>query len=208
MLAIAGGKGGVGKTTTALGLGRALAARRRRPLAVDADADMPDLHVLAEVPAEPGVDAVADGTDPGRVRHPSGRWPGVSVCPATPGASVGRALDRLRTRPPAGPVLVDCPGGAGPDATAPLRRADRVLVVTTPDRTAVTDAAKTASVARALETPVAGVVVTETTDPPDGVADAVDAPVVAAVPRADRPLGASDVRAAYGRLTSAVYGAE
>ncbi|ESS06245.1 MAG: CobQ/CobB/MinD/ParA nucleotide binding domain protein, partial [uncultured archaeon A07HB70] len=40
MLAIAGGAGGAGKTTTALGLARALPGR---VVVADADVDMPDL---------------------------------------------------------------------------------------------------------------------------------------------------------------------
>ncbi|MFB6218937.1 MAG: AAA family ATPase, partial [Halobacteriaceae archaeon] len=54
MLAVCGGKGGVGRTTTAVGLGAALAGHHRATLVVDADADMPDLHALAGTPAEPG----------------------------------------------------------------------------------------------------------------------------------------------------------
>ncbi|MFB6119589.1 MAG: MinD/ParA family protein [Halobacteriaceae archaeon] len=202
MLAVAGGKGGVGKTTTAIGLARALAGQRRRPLVVDADTDMPDLHVVADVPADPGVDALADGRGLRAATHAPEQFPGVAVCPAAPGARVDAALARLAGH--ADPVVVDCPGGARPDAAAPLRRADRALVVTTPDRPAVTDAVKTAAMARALGTPVAGGVVVRAADPPAGLADALDAPVLASVPDAESPLAANGVRAAYGRLAAAL----
>lgn len=56
MLAVAGGKGGSGKTTTALGLAGAFAQRRRRPLVVDCDLDAPNLHLRAGVPRDPGLD--------------------------------------------------------------------------------------------------------------------------------------------------------
>ncbi|RDZ49114.1 CDP-4-dehydro-6-deoxy-D-gulose 4-reductase, partial [Haloferax sp. Atlit-10N] len=44
MLAIAGGKGGCGKTTIALGVGQALGTPTRPALVVDTDRDMPNLH--------------------------------------------------------------------------------------------------------------------------------------------------------------------
>ena len=62
VLCVAGGKGGCGKTTTAVGLARALVGRGHRPVLVDGDVDMPDLpHRLG---LEPGSDleTVADGT--------------------------------------------------------------------------------------------------------------------------------------------------
>jgi len=202
MLAVVGGKGGVGKTTTALGLGRALADQRRRPLVVDADVDMPDLHVVADVPADPGVPALADGASVRAAAHAPEAFPGVAVCPTTPGAPIDAALDRLSAHPDQ--VVVDCPGGARPDAAAPMRRAERALVVTTPDEPAVTDAVKTAAMARTLGTPVAGVVVTRAEAAPTGLADAVEAPVLATVPEARPPLSDDGVRAAYGRLAAAL----
>ncbi|MFW5937921.1 MAG: P-loop NTPase, partial [Halanaeroarchaeum sp.] len=96
MLAIAGGKGGVGKTTTALGVGVALATRRRDPVVVDADADLPNLHLVADVDGG-GVEAVADGTDVERASIPSDRFEGVRVLGSRPGAPVARALRTLVT---------------------------------------------------------------------------------------------------------------
>ncbi|ESP89504.1 nucleotide-binding protein, partial [Candidatus Halobonum tyrrellensis] len=92
MLAVTGGKGGTGKTTTTLGLARALDGRT---LAVDADWDLPDLHALAGVdrawPDAPegasgtgetdGTDGTGDPSD--AVRSAGG---GVSVLPAPPDA--------------------------------------------------------------------------------------------------------------------------
>ncbi|POG57234.1 nucleotide-binding protein, partial [Haloferax marisrubri] len=80
MLAIAGGKGGSGKTTTTLGLASALDGP---VLAVDADRDMPNLHAMAGV-ERPG-DAAADGPagEPSVRAHPTD--PTVSVLPAPAG---------------------------------------------------------------------------------------------------------------------------
>lgn len=155
MLAIAGGKGGCGKTTTALGLARGLATLGARPVVVDADTDMPDLHHRAETDRTPGVAAAADSARPADVAQPSRRFPGVDILPCckADAATAASVLDRL-----AGcqrPVLVDCPAGAGPDAAAPLRGAHRSVIVSLPTERSLRDAAKTASIARQLDAPPA-----------------------------------------------------
>lgn len=221
MLAVAGGKGGCGKTTTALGLGAALARQRKAALAVDTDREMPDLHAMAGVAREPGLDAVAEGWPPrlvaGRADPPT---VGVEVLPAadgppsasppsraSPTGSGRAALARLRGCADA--VLLDCPAGAGPDAAAPLRAADVAALVTTAEPACLRDAAKTAAMARELGTPVAGAVVSRVDSPPEGVSRLLDCPVLGAVPDAGSgagtdPLADDRVRAAHDRVASAL----
>jgi septum site-determining protein MinD len=165
MLAIAGGKGGCGKTTTSYRLAAALAGRGRAPLVADADHEMPDLHLLADVPNSDGLGAIASGADPKAVVQTPPPDPGVAVVPAgsVAGPDVVTALARLRAWD--GPVLVDCPAGAARDAARPLRVADRTLLVTNSTAASLTDAAKTAAMARELDATPLGVVVVETTDP-------------------------------------------
>lgn len=210
MLAIAGGKGGCGKTTTTLGLAAAHARRRRSVLVADADAEMPDLHLAAGVDREPGLDDVGPGRAPADVaqRHPS--VSGLSVLPAAAdgGRRSGRNCSPLsRLRGTADAVLLDCPAGAGPDAVAPLRVADAAVVVTTLDPACLRDAAKTAAMARQIQTPVAGVVVSRTDAVPDAVAGLLDCPLLGAVPdvgRLGEPLADEGVRAAYADVVSAL----
>lgn len=203
MLAIAGGKGGSGKTTTALGLARALDGPA---LVADADVDMPDLHALAGVDREPTL-ADLDGRPPDAVAQARPGADGVSVLPApraTDDADPRAALARLAADATV-PVLVDCPGGAGPDAAAPLRAADRTLVVAGACAPALRDAAKTAAMARALGTEVAGAVLTRTATAPRGVPEVLGCPVLGTVPEVAPPvLPRSVVRTAYARLASAV----
>ncbi|MFB6081062.1 MAG: MinD/ParA family protein [Haloferacaceae archaeon] len=202
MLAIAGGKGGCGKTTTALGLARALDGPT---LVVDADVDMPNLHSLAGVDREPTL-ADLDGRPPDAVAQPQPGVRGVSVLPAprvTDDAAPAAALSRLAA---AGvPTLVDCPGGAGPDAAAPLRVVDGVLVVSAACAPALRDAAKTAAMARALGTDVVGAVLSRTTTAPAAVSSILGCPVLGTVPAVDPPVLPRDVtRTAYARLASAL----
>ena len=188
MLAVAGGKGGVGKTTTAVGLGRALARADRRPLLVDCDTGMPDLARVAGLPdpeSGAGLAAVAAGTP---VSAAAREVPGTGLAVLPPGdadaASLGAALARIDWP---GPVVLDCPAGAGRGAALPLRTADRTVVVSTAARASLRDATKTAAMARALDSEVAGVVVTRRPEPPEGVDRLLGAPPLAAVPEAPEP---------------------
>jgi septum site-determining protein MinD len=200
VLAIAGGKGGCGKTTTALGLARALDAPT---LVVDADRDMPDLHALADVPRTPTLLDVA--SDPLASAQPDPGGDGVALLPAplpdcTDDAAVHAALARCADADC--PVVVDCPSGAGPDAAVPLRTADATVLVSTVCAPALQDGAKTAAMARTLDAAPVGSVLTRTHVAPDGLADLLGCPTVGTVPDVDPPvLSHPEVSRAYTRIS-------
>lgn len=206
MLAIAGGKGGVGKTTSALGLAAALPGR---PLVVDADRDMPDLHSLAAVPRAESTDTV-DVVD--RARFSDAHDCRVLPAPTDDAVATEQWLTRIRSewaaddRSP--PTLVDTPAGAGVDAAVPLRIADGVVLVSTACAPALRDAAKTASMARAVGTPVVGVILVRTSARPPNATDLLGCPLLAVVPESvGRPLADRRIRDRYDAAATALEGA-
>jgi septum site-determining protein MinD len=199
MLAIVGGKGGCGKTTSALGLAAAL---EEPALVADCDVDMPNAHAMAAVSRKPTLAALTEpAVTPAAVASDPIDESGTSVVPAPPTDAEARlepALDRLARSDR--PVLLDCPAGAGPDAATPLSAADAAVVVSTLCAPALRDAAKTVAMARTIGTPVLGVVLTRTRLEPDAVSDLLDCPTLASVPAVEPPvLDRRVVRAAYDR---------
>jgi septum site-determining protein MinD len=186
IVAVAGGKGGVGKSTLAYNLGAALSA-----VVVDADLGMadlptgpgPDLHDVLAGRADP-VEAVREG----RVRLlPCGR----SLSGAR-AADVGDLGDAIRAVADAyGDVVVDCPAGMRADVGVPLAVADACVVVTSPRTFALADAMRTRALARELDAGLVGVAVNRVVESPptDAIERALGAPVT--VVPADPRVGSS-----------------
>ncbi len=153
VVAIASGKGGVGKTTLSVSLAAELVRRGRRVLLLDADlgtanadiacgltpeATLADVlrgtHRLADIQLDapggfqllPGASGLADPGEHG--------W---DLPPARLGALL-RQMDALEAANDV--ILIDVGAGVGPVVQAFCAAAARLLVVTTPDPTAVTDA--------------------------------------------------------------------
>jgi septum site-determining protein MinD len=188
IVAVAGGKGGVGKTTVAYNLGAALSA-----VVVDADLGMadlprgrgPDLHdVLA------GGAAASEAIRGGPVSLlPCGR----SLAGAR-AADVRNLADTLgQVADEVGDVVVDCPAGLRADVGVPLAVADACVLVASPRRFALADAVRTTELARELDAGLAGVALNRTTaadDPPVDVFRRVLGAPISTVP-ADPRVGRS-----------------
>jgi len=229
VIAVAGGKGGSGKTTTTVGLARALSRRGAAVVAADADCELPNLTALAATTAAPLATAVGGQTaggqtaggqaagsrtesppqQPTRLTDITDTDTQLAVTRATPtfldaappadGAVSTRPFERLRAVTPASsPVLLDCPAGASTDAAVPLRAADQSVLVTPLDQEALCDTAKTAAIARRLDCPPVGAVITRANSTPSSVADLLCCPVLGTIPaRSPKPLASDAVRAAY-----------
>jgi septum site-determining protein MinD len=178
ILAVCGGKGGVGKSTLAFNLAAEVGA-----VVVDADLTMadlpacgggPDLHDVLAGRAAP-VEAVRS-VGPVSVL-PCGR--SLAGARATDPVKLADAVERVGAS--YGDAVVDCPAGLGADAALPLYAADACLPVTTPDRPAVTDALRTRELARTFDAGVVRAVVNRVRGEPSlsAVEEAFGAPAVA-----------------------------
>ena len=149
LLAVAGAKGGVGKTMVATNLALLLARAGHRTLLVDFDPGCGNVAVHLRLAARVDLDAVAAGDappaaavvdGPAGLRVVLGRS-GSTLLAGDDDAPRARALQALATLARDHDVVVaDTGAGLGPATLAVCERADLVLGLTTPDAAALTDA--------------------------------------------------------------------
>ncbi|VAX42847.1 Flagellar synthesis regulator FleN, partial [hydrothermal vent metagenome] len=151
VIAIASGKGGVGKTNLAVNLSIALTQAGRGVSLLDADLGMANADVVCGLtPGRRLDDVLCDPAGPGLasciVRAPGGFWlvPGaVGVARIADLDAPGRQrlVDQLETlESRSDVVLIDTGAGIGRDVLAFATCADWLLVVVTPEPTSITDA--------------------------------------------------------------------
>ncbi|MEG1426588.1 MAG: AAA family ATPase [Oscillospiraceae bacterium] len=138
---ITSGKGGVGKSTTAVGIGRALAKKGRRVLLLDCDAGLRSLDRMTgveDVLVYDSADVVAGRCAPIEAIYPCKSFPGLFLMPAP---ARGEDMVRESVMKKLIPllkqyydhVLLDSPAGVGRGFAAAACGADRAIVVCNPD---------------------------------------------------------------------------
>ncbi|MCB9884217.1 MAG: AAA family ATPase [Planctomycetes bacterium] len=146
-IAVAGAKGGVGKTTLAVNLAILLAKSGRRVLLVDADPGCGNVGVHLRLAGNLHLDDVVDGRcAPREAVLPGPGGIGVlATCSGQTTFAEGERMQRaIAAIEAAGRdydlIVCDTGAGIGPATTTILERADLVLSVTTPDVASLTDA--------------------------------------------------------------------
>lgn len=148
-LAVTSGKGGVGKTQIAANIGVALAARGLQVLMLDADLGLASLDLALGLQPKADLRAVVEGR--AEVEDVAVQGPmGLRLLPACPGrydmanlapAERSRLIQAVhRAAEDYDVLLIDTGAGIGSNSVYFASAADEILLVTTPDPTALRDA--------------------------------------------------------------------
>ncbi len=191
--AIASGKGGVGKTTTTVNLGTALAQAGAKVAIVDVDLGMANLAGFVSLSPESttlhdvlaGEASIEDATyqlADRIVAVPSGT--ALEAYADTSPEGLRGVVDTLREEFEY--VLLDVGAGVSHETVLPLGLADSVLLVSTPEPASVHDANKTIELTDRAGGSVGGLVLTRTRPagdvPGEEIADRLDLPLLATIP--------------------------
>jgi septum site-determining protein MinD len=166
IMGIISGKGGVGKTTTAINLAASLSERGYKTFLVDGNLTTPNVSLHLGIPLYPvTLHDVLRGNahiDEAIYHHPSG----VKVIPASLSVEDIDDLNVDKFREAVlgltskkGLVLIDGSAGLGRETRAVIGVSDSIIIVTNPELTAVTDALKAIKIARRLRKHVIGVII-------------------------------------------------
>ena len=165
VIALASGKGGVGKTTITANLGIALAQRGQRVLLIDADIAMANLSLILGMHSSPitlhdvllGEASIQDAIYDGPA--------GIAFIPSGLSLESYRRVDSERLEQVVESIkdqfdfiLLDSPAGIEKNVTSCFAASDQVLLVSSPDSPSIADALKTKITAQRIGVAPLGII--------------------------------------------------
>lgn len=194
IIVITSGKGGVGKTTTAINLGAAMNYFGKDVLLIDGNLSTPNVGIHLNSPEVPvNLNHVLLGkADPIEAvyEHESG----LKVMPSS--LSI-KELKRVKPnkigdfkkdfKKLSDYVIVDSAAGLGDETLAVMDLADELIIITNAEMPAITDALKTIKLAEQMKKPIMGVIVTRVRKDnielsPETVKDMLETPILGMIP--------------------------
>lgn len=194
VIVITSGKGGVGKTTSAINLGAALNYFGKDVLIVDANLTTPNIGIFLNSPEVPiclnhVLQNKADIFE-AVYEHDSG----LKIIPSS--ISI-KELKKIRPekiknfkkdfKDIAEYVIVDSAAGLGLEAKHVIAMADEIIIITNPEMPAITDALKTIKLAEEMKKQILGVIITRVRKDkiemsPETVKEMLEVPILGMVP--------------------------
>ncbi len=167
VIVITSGKGGVGKTTTAINLGAAINYFNKNPLIIDGNLSTPNIGIHLNSPEVPinlnHVLLKKSDVFEAVYEHESG----IKVIPSSlsikelkkikPGKIKEFKKDFKKI---SDYVIIDSAAGLGEEAISLIEMADEIIIVTNPEIAAITDALKTIKIAEQMKKQILGIIVT------------------------------------------------
>jgi septum site-determining protein MinD len=205
LIVVTSGKGGVGKTTTAINLGAALNSFGQDVVIVDGNLTTPNVGLHMGAPIVPvSLNHVLSGkakVDDAIYEHESG----TKIMPSSLSVKelrkinhgkmkdVGKKLRRISDY-----IILDSAAGLGDEAVAAIETADELILVTNPEIPAVTDALKTCKLIEQMGKSVRGLIVTRVRGGRaemslESIKDMLELPILGVVPE-DRNVPLSVVQ--------------
>ncbi len=194
IITISSGKGGVGKTTSAINIGAAINYFGKNVVVVDANLTTPNVGLHLGAPIVPvslnhvllGKVKVSDAI----YEHDSG----IKIIPSSLSVRELRQLNHeklkdvsRKLRKMADFIILDSAAGLGDEAIAAFDAADEIILVTNPEIPAVTDALKASKLAEQLGKEISGVIVTRVRGdkvemPLANIRDMLELPIFGVIP--------------------------
>ncbi len=154
IIAIASGKGGVGKSTTTANLGTALAMMGKKVLMIDGDIGLRNLDLILGMQnsiAYDFNDVINNRCTEEQAILADEKYPGLHLLPAPQNIDIGEInSEKLNTlieklSPYYDFILIDCPAGIHEGFMLMSSKAKKALIITTPELISVRDADMTVS---------------------------------------------------------------
>jgi len=191
---IISGKGGVGKTTSAINIGSSINSLGKDVIVADANLTTPNIGLHLGSPIVPiTINHVISNkarAEDAIYQHESG----MKILPASLSLSDLEDLNysRLpdiakRLRKIADYTILDSAAGLGEEARYAMKAADEVIIITNPEMSAITDALKTIKLAEQMKKDICGCIITRHTgnssemDIPT-ISDMLEIPILGIIP--------------------------
>ncbi len=194
IIVITSGKGGVGKTTSAINLGAAINHFGKDVLIIDANLSTPNIGIHLNSPEVPVNlnHVLLKKAEPSEAvyEHESG----MKIIPSSLSIKELKKIvpEKLKDfkkdfQKIAEYVIVDSAATLGNEAESAIKMADELIIITNPEIPSISDALKTIKLAEQLKKPVRGVIMTRVRKDkiemqPETVKDMLEVPILGMIP--------------------------